>query len=78
MAEKGDAWVDPTGMWLATRAAQPAWALHGLPVPEGAMPAPGTDADSVYPLGWYQHMEGHIPWPGVEEFYQHEARFAGR
>ena len=38
LAEKGDAWVDPRGMWLAVRAAQPAWELFGREAPEGEMP----------------------------------------
>lgn len=75
--EKGDAWVDPTGMWQAVRAAQPAWALSGNPVSSGEMPAPGTAPQAGYALGWYQHTEGHVPWPGMEPFYAHEARFAG-
>jgi hypothetical protein len=77
VAEKGDAWVDPTGMWQAVRAAQAAWALFGSPVPTDPMPEPGTDPDAFYKLGWYQHTEGHVPWPGFAEFYEHEARFAG-
>ncbi|KRA83160.1 hypothetical protein [Altererythrobacter sp. Root672] len=76
VAEKGDAWVDPTGMWQAERAAQPAWLVFGSTVPTAAMPKPGTDDDAKYKLGWYQHTEGHIPWPGYEEFFEHEARFA--
>ena len=77
VAEKGDAWVDPTGMWQAVRAAQAAWALFGAATPIDPMPAPGTDPDAFYKLGWYQHTEGHVPWPGYAEFYEHEARFAG-
>ncbi|MEO6389202.1 MAG: hypothetical protein ABIT16_11225 [Croceibacterium sp.] len=77
MASKGDAWVDPTGMWLAVRAAQPAWGLFGNATPTDAMPDPGTDPDAFYKLGWYQHTEGHVPWPGYGEFFEHEARFAG-
>jgi hypothetical protein len=77
VAAKGDAWVDPTGMWQAERAAQPAWLLFGSTVPTGAMPKAGSDEDALYTLGWYQHTEGHIPWPGYEEFFEHEARFAG-
>jgi hypothetical protein len=77
VADKGDAWVDPTGMWQATRAAQPAWAIFGSATPTDAMPSPGTDPDALYKLGWYQHTEGHVPWPGFAEFYEHEARFAG-
>lgn len=75
-AEKGDAWVDPAGMWQALRAASPAWQLHDIPVASGAMPSPGSNQDAGYLLGWYQHREGHIPWPGTEAFYEHEARVA--
>ena len=77
VAEKGDAWVDPTGMWQAARAAQPAWLIFGSAVPRDPMPEPGSDHDSMYKLGWYQHTEGHVPWPGYAEFFEHEARFAG-
>ncbi|HEY6816802.1 MAG TPA: hypothetical protein VI168_14790 [Croceibacterium sp.] len=76
VAEKGDSWVDPTGMWQAVRAAQAAWAIFGAATPTDAMPAPGADPDAFYKLGWYQHTEGHVPWPGFDEFYEHEARFA--
>ncbi len=77
LADKGDAWVDPRGMWLATMAAQPAWALYGADTPDGAMPPPLGSADELFPLGWYQHDQGHVPWPAYEAFYRHEARFAG-
>jgi hypothetical protein len=77
MAAKGDSWVDPTGMWLAVRAAQPAWAIFGSATPTDPMPEAGSDPDAMYKLGWYQHTEGHVPWPGYAEFYEHEARFAG-
>jgi hypothetical protein len=74
--EKGDSWVDPTGMWQAVRAAQLAWAVFGSPTPADTMPAPGQADDAPYKLGWYQHTEGHLPWPGYEQFYAHEARFS--
>ncbi len=78
VSEKGESWVDPTGMWMAVRAAQPAWALFGSAVPnDPTMPEPGTDYDTRYKLGWFQHTEGHVPWPGYAAFYEHEARFAG-
>jgi hypothetical protein len=76
LAEKGDAWVDPRGMWLAVRAAQPAWAVFGATTAAGQMPAPGSETDAPYPLGWFQHEEGHVPWPAFEAFYRHEAMFA--
>ena len=64
-------------MWLATEAAQPAWAIHGAAAPEGGMPPPEGEAQAGHALGWYQHGEGHVPWPAYDEFYEHEARFAG-
>jgi hypothetical protein len=76
LAEKGESWVDPKGMWLAAKTAQPAWALFGLQVREGPMPAAGDEIEARYPLGWFQHMEGHVPWPAFEAFYRHEAMFA--
>lgn len=78
VAGKGDAWVDPTGMWLAKIAAQEAWVILGAPAASGPIPAAGTTGQSAFPLGWYQHTEGHIPWPGFDQFYTHEARFAGK
>jgi hypothetical protein len=77
VVDEGDAWVDPTGMWLAVRAAQPAWALFGSAVPSDVMPKPGADQEAPYRLGWYQHTEGHVPWPGYAAFYAHEERFYG-
>jgi hypothetical protein len=77
LAENGESWVDPRGNWLGTDAAQPAWTLFGLPAPTGEMPPPGSEAQALYPLGWFQHLEGHVPWPAFEAFYRHEARFAG-
>ena len=77
VAANGDAWVDPTGMWLAQRAAQPVWAIFGSAVPNDVMPEAGNDSEAMYKLGWYQHTEGHVPWPAYAEFYEHEARFAG-
>ena len=77
MADKGDSWVDPRGMWMGVRAAQPAWGLFGNAMPTDIMPEPDSDHDAFYKLGWYQHTEGHVPWPGYEEFFEHEARFAG-
>ena len=76
MADKGDSWVDPAGMWQAVRAAQPAWLIFGSAVPNDLMPEPGNDGDAMYKLGWYQHTEGHVAWPGYGEFFEHEARFA--
>ena len=77
-ADKGDAWVDPKGMWVATSLAEPAWQLYGLPVPpSGEMPQVLVGYRD-YPLAFYQHDQGHVPWPSYEAFMGHEARFAGK
>jgi hypothetical protein len=77
-AEKGDSWVDPRGMWLATQAAQPVWQMFGAAAAKGPMPQPEDASQTGYPLAWYQHGEGHVPWPAYEPFYAHEAKFASR
>jgi hypothetical protein len=77
-ADKGDSWVDPRGMWLATQAAQPVWRIFGASIPASDMPQPQDAAQAGYPLAWYQHGEGHVPWPAYESFYAHEAKFAGK
>jgi hypothetical protein len=77
-ADKGDSWVDPRGMWLAVEAAQPAWQIFGAATPSGDMPPPEDASQAGFPLAWYQHGEGHVPWPAFELFYAHEAKFSGR
>ncbi len=76
-ADKGDAWVDPKGMWIATRLAEPAWGkVYGLPVPpEGAMPKVLV-GNRDFPLAFYQHDQGHVAWPSYPSFMDHEAKFA--
>jgi hypothetical protein len=78
-ADKGDAWVDPRGMWVATSLAEPAWGkIFALPVPPSAkMPEPMVGYRD-YPLAFYQHDQGHVPWPSYSSFVDHEAKFAGK
>lgn len=76
LAEKGDNWVDPVGMWTAFSLAQPAWELYGAPVPRFGMPVARSREQMPFPLGWYQHGEGHVPWPAYDELYEHAERFA--
>ena len=76
LAEKGDSWVDPAGMWTAFSLAQPAWELYGASVPRFDMPVARSREQMAFPLGWYQHGEGHVPWPAYDEFYEHAERFA--
>ncbi|HSG54823.1 MAG TPA: hypothetical protein VLA45_05160 [Paracoccaceae bacterium] len=76
LAERGDSWVDPAGMWTAFMNAQPAWELFGAATPRGVMPVPESREQMQFPLGWYQHGEGHVPWPAYDEFYDHAEMFA--
>lgn len=76
LAERGDSWVDPVGMWTAVMAAQPAWDLFGAPVPRFGMPLPESREQMPYPLAWYQHGEGHVSQPAYDEFYEHAEMFA--
>jgi hypothetical protein len=76
LAEKGDSWVDPAGMWTAISEAQPAWELFGAAVPRGVvMPVPESREQLSFPLAWYQHGEGHVAWPAYDEFYDHAEMF---
>lgn len=75
--DKGDDWVDPRGMWVATNLAQQAWDVYDLPTPSGDMPIPESREQLAYTLGWYQHGEGHVPYPAFDELFEHEAKFAG-
>ena len=76
-AGKGDAWVDPKGMWIATSLAEPAWGqVYGLPVPPSAEMPKVLVGYRDYPLAFYQHDQGHVPWPSYESFMTHEAEFA--
>jgi hypothetical protein len=77
-ADKGDAWVDPKGMWIATSLAEPAWKLFGLAVPPSAEMPKVLVGYRDYPLAFYQHDQGHVPWPSYEHFMDHEAKFAGK
>jgi len=78
-ADKGDAWVDPKGMWVATSLAEPAWGkVYRLPVPPGGGMPEAMVGYRDYPLAFYQHDQGHVPWPSYESFMDHEAKFARR
>lgn len=78
-ADKGDAWVDPKGMWIASSLAEPAWGkVYGLAVPPSSAMPKVLVGYRDYPLAFYQHDQGHVPWPSYEYFMDHEAKFAGR
>jgi hypothetical protein len=77
LAEKGESWVDPAGNWAGFIAAQPAWELFGAATPRFGMPLPESREQLAFPLAWYQHGEGHVPWPAFDEFYDHAEMFGG-
>lgn len=76
LPERGDAWADPAGMWTAYALAQPAWDALGASTPQTGMPVAQSLEQARYPLGWYQHGEGHVMWPAFPAFYDHAERFA--
>jgi len=76
LAEKGDDWVDPKGMFIATALARPAWAVYGAPTFDGddtTMP-PVLAGQVDAPLAFYQHDEGHVMWAAMEAFLDHAER----
>ena len=75
LAEKGESWVDPVGNWQGFMAAQPAWELFGASIPRFGIPVAESREQLAFPLAWYQHGEGHVPWPAYDEFYEHAERF---
>ena len=76
--DKGDAWVDPTGEWIAADLAEPAWGkVYGLPVPPSHDMPPVLKGYTGYPLAFFQHDQGHVPWPAYPAFIAHERKFAG-
>ena len=75
MTEEGDAWVDPRGIFLATKAASPVWVLYGEEgLPEVDMPPAGeglTDGT----LAFRQHRGGHsnhLNWESFLDFATRE------
>ncbi len=40
------------------------------------MPAPWSAAQARFLLGWYQHIEGRVPWSSAKAFFGHMDRFA--
>jgi hypothetical protein len=78
LADKGDAWVDPKGMWIATSLAEPAWKLYGLPVPPSSEMPRVLVGYRNYPLAFFLHDQGHVSWPSYPSFMAHEAKFAGK
>lgn len=76
LAEKGDDWVDPKGMFVSTALARPAWTAYGLPVFDGdneTMPEV-LEGYTAAPLAFFQHDEGHVMWAAFPAFLDHAER----
>jgi hypothetical protein len=73
--KNGDAWADPTGMFLAEAAAGPVYRLLGKKdLGTATMPPIGTaliDGD----LGFRQHPDGHTPAPNWATFLEFASRY---
>lgn len=73
-ATQGDGWVDARGMFMATAAAGPVYALFGKrPLSSDVLPPIGTaliDGD----LAFRQHTGGHTPGPNWPTFLDFAAR----
>ncbi|WP_206711155.1 hypothetical protein [Aquisalinus flavus] len=74
-AEEGDAWVDPVGIFMATKAASPAWELYGA----GSMPDidfPGEKVEVGEGAIVFRQQEGghsnHLNWESFLDFAERE------
>lgn len=70
-AEEGDAWVDPVGIFMATKAASPAWELYGA----GSIPDidfPGEKVEVGEGAIVFRQQEGghsnHLNWESFLDF----------
>ncbi|HSG34014.1 MAG TPA: hypothetical protein VLA37_05725 [Sphingomonadaceae bacterium] len=80
LAEKGDDWVDPKGMFVATALARPAWRVFGAEVFEsdGETMPEVLKGHTETPLAFYQHDQGHVMWAAMEDFLDHAEANWGR
>ena len=75
LAEEGDAWVDPRGIFMATEAASPAYELLGARgLPDTEFPGPGV-ALSEGELAFRQHFGGHTNGPNWPYFLDFAERY---
>jgi hypothetical protein len=73
--EKGDGWVDAKGMFLATAAASPVYALLGKKG-LGAAEFPPTETALIDgDLAYRQHAGGHFPGPNWPTFITFASRY---
>ncbi|HEU4780111.1 MAG TPA: hypothetical protein VFS58_09535 [Steroidobacteraceae bacterium] len=76
--DKGDAWVDPRGMFMATVAASPVYRLLGKRALETAEFPPIETPLTAGELAYRQHAGGHTSYPNWPTFLDFTARYFER
>ncbi|HEU5133534.1 MAG TPA: hypothetical protein VFU13_00185 [Steroidobacteraceae bacterium] len=76
--DKGDAWVDPRGMFMATAAASPVYRLLGARALDTTEFPPIETALTAGELAWRQHAGGHTSYPNWPTFLDFAARYFER
>ena len=74
LAEKGDDWVDPRGMFISTALARPAWTAMGETVFAAEDMPEVMVGEVANPLAFFQHDEGHVMWRPFPAFLDHAER----
>jgi hypothetical protein len=73
--DKGDAWVDPRGMFMATVAASPVYRLLGRRALDTSEFPPIETALTAGELAYRQHAGGHTSYPNWPTFLDFAARY---
>jgi len=76
--DKGDAWVDPRGMFMATVAASPVYRLLGKRALDTTEFPPIETPLTAGELAYRQHAGGHTSYPNWPTFLKFAARYFGR
>jgi len=75
--DKGDAWVDPRGMFMATVAASPVYRLLGKRALDTGEFPPIETALTAGELAFRQHAGGHTSYPNWPTFLDFAQRYFG-
>jgi hypothetical protein len=73
--DKGDAWVDPRGMFMATVAASPVYRLLGKRALDTSEFPPIETPLTAGELAYRQHAGGHTSYPNWPTFLEFAARY---
>jgi hypothetical protein len=76
--DKGDAWVDPRGMFMATAAASPVYRLLGKRALDTTEFPPIETPLTAGELAYRQHAGGHTSYPNWPTFLDFAARYFER